>query len=77
MAEPASPAGGSPTPLNRPGSGGFGPAERSSGTPMLRTRLGPDMDMAGAQSRLQNEYASIQRRAKELMATMDIPGAHY
>ena len=31
-------------------------------------------DLATAQGRLQNEYAAIQRRAQELMSTMDIPG---
>lgn len=31
-------------------------------------------DLATAQGRLQNEYAAIQRRAQELMSSMDIPG---
>ncbi len=57
--------------------GGVASPFRGSGTPMLRTpgRTAAEMDMVAAQGRLQQEYASIQRRAQELMSTMDIPGS--
>lgn len=39
-----------------------------------RTAIDGSLRVSTVQGRLQQEYADIQRRAQELMSTMDIPG---